>query len=575
MYATKNFTPRLRWFKLSVAYVFLLSGFMNVQAAEPPDAGRLLREQPKVSPQLPRTPQIKTPQSGEQESTDNGATVLVKGFNIEGASLIPLDELQIQIQGAIGKTLSFSQLQAVADKLVAYYAQKGYLAQAVLPVQDVDDGTVLIKITEGKRGDVSVNNQGKRVLSDKVKGFIDYRLAEGETMSLNNLGEAINLLNEQAGVQVKATLKPGAESGKTDLLITASDKPLATFNFALSNNGSRGTGEAQAIAGVSFNNPSGLFDLASLLLVKSEGSLFGSGAYELAAGNSGLRVGANFSMLNYEVTQSSLRALDAQGKASTFGLKAEYPLYRLHDFGLSVLANADTKHLRDETVAGETSDRNVHSVTFGLAGNKQDGFGGGGLTGFGAFILHGHADEDNNAANTADRATRGALDTFGALLYNIDRQQRLGDDFIFAAKLRGQVAFNNIESSRRFSLGGADGIRAYPTGEAGADEGWLLSLNLIRPFTPNLNGTLFIDTGGVRVNKNTSTSFSAVNPSFNNSYTLTGAGAALDWKITEHLGLTAILAAPIGSNPGRDANNNDTDGRNQSLRGWINLIGQF
>ena len=573
MRVKRSSTPLIGLPNFLLLCAFSLTNFAQLQAAELPDAGRLLREQPKTLPVLPSNPQLPiTPEIKEPETKNNSATVLVKSFRIDGAKLIPVSELQSQISFAVGKELSLSQLRSVAELLVVYYSRKGYLAQASLPPQEIDDGIVLIKITEGKRGSLMINNQSKRVKSERVQGFIDYRLAQGDAMSLDKLGESVNLLNEQPGTMVKASLKSGAEVGDTDLLVTATDKPLATFNYGLSNKGSRGTGEAQAIASVSLNNPLGLFDLANLLLVKSEGSTFGLGEYGLAVGNSGLRAGVNFSRLNYDVTQNSLRALDAHGSATTFGLKAQYPLYRLSSFSLDLIGNLDTKHFRDDTIVGETSDRRVNTATLGIGGSRQDGFGGGGVTGFGLSWVHGHTNEDNQAAVAADKASRNALGSYDKLVYNLDRQQRLSQDWILTAKLSGQVAFDNIESSGRFFLGGADYLRAYPTGEAGADEGWLLSLNLIHPFTSKLQGSVFIDTGTVRVNKDNR---AGLNAGQDNRYKLTGAGVAIDWKILENLALNATLAAPIGNNSGRDANGNDSDGRNESLRAWVSLVGQF
>jgi hemolysin activation/secretion protein len=575
--SNRNQQPFLKWQKVALLSFFTSLAFTApLQAAEPLDAGRLLRDQPKLPPTLPgTTKQPVAPKKIQQETLDPSYKVLVKAFRIEGATLLPVAELQNEIKYAIGKELSLPQLRTVAEQLVAYHAQKGYLVQAILPPQDIDDGVVQIKIVEGKRGNVQINNNGKRINSDKVKGFIDYRLAQGDAMSLSALGSAINILNEQPGADVKAALKPGAGEGETDLLVSASDKPLATFNLGLSNKGSRGTGEAQAIASASLNNPLGLFDLATVLISETEGSTFGLGDYSLAVGNSGLRAGVSVSHLNYDVTQDSLRALDAHGTATSFGVRADYPFYLQNDKSLKVAANLDTKHTRDATIAGETSDRRINTATLGLLGTCLDNFGGGGETGYGVALVYGHSNEDNAAALAADRASRDSIGSFGALKYNLDRQQKITDDWIFAAKLHGQFAFDNIESVERFSLGGADGIRAYPTGEAGADEGWLLSLNLVRKFTEQLQGTLFVDAGGVRVNKHTWAGWNAGNPSLDNNYTLAGVGASVDWKINEHVGFSAILATPIGNNPGRDVNGNDVDNRNQDVRGWISLVGQF
>ncbi len=562
-------------FLLTILFPLCFSSSLYA-AGQVPDAGRLLREQPKVPPTLPGSPlQRIAPQTEEQPVADTGAKVLVKGFRIEGATLIPADELQSQIQRAIGRELSFTELRAVSEALVAYYAQRGYLAQAVLPPQDVDDGIVLIKIIEGKRGSILINNTGKRASSERIQGFIDYRLAQGDPMSLEGLGEAVNLLNEQPGIEVKSTLKPGAAEGETGLVINVKEKPLANFTLGMSNKGSRGTGILQGIASAKLNNPLGLFDEASVLLTKSDGSIFGLGSYSLAVGDSGLRLGGSASRMVYKVTQESLAATEAHGTATTVGLNTSYPLYRYTNFSLSLTGNLDAKYLRDATVAGETSDHTVNTATFGINGKRTDGFAGGGETTFDLGLVYGHADDDNAGAVTTDQTTRQALGNFGKLKFDLGRQQVITDTWLLQANLRGQMAYDNLDSSERFSLGGADGIRAFPSGEGGGDDGWLLSLNLVHSFSDAIQGTLFLDTGGIRINHTTWANWNSGNPSLDNHYQLTGIGAALDWKINDYLAVTATVSTRLGGNPGHDANGQDADSTHRDVRGWINLVGEF
>ena len=176
---------------------------------------------------------------------------------------------------------------------------------------------------------------------------------------------------------------------------------------------------------------------------------------------------------------------------------------------------------------------------------------------------------------STDSTTRQSLGGFGKLKFNLDRQQKITESWMLIAKLSGQLAFDNLDSTERFSLGGPDGIRAYPSGEGGGDEGMLFSFNLVRPFTEKIQGTLFLDAGAVHVNKHTWAGWNAGNPNLDNVYSLAGIGASVDWKINDNIVFSASVATPIGSNPGRDTNGNDADSRSQDVRGWINLVGQF
>ena len=92
------------------------------------------------------------------------------------------------------------------------------------------------------------------------------------------------------------------------------------------------------------------------------------------------------------------------------------------------------------------------------------------------------------------------------------------DAMQLAVSVNGQQANKNLDSSEKFSLGGVNGVRAYPQGEATGDEGYKATIELRRTLTTNLQGTLFYDYGSIRVNKN------PFGPAAPNNRSLAGAG---------------------------------------------------
>lgn len=561
--------------KLFLAPVLLTFSF-NTWSADIPDAGRILREQPTKPPQIYRPPSVTIPDESVEKSVEKaGPSLLVEGLRLEGATLISEVELQAELVSVIGQELSFGELQKLTNTLTAYYASKGYLAQAILPPQDVEAGVVTIKIIEGMLGKVTISNQGERVQSERVKGFIDHRLVSGDPMDLSLLGESLKILNDQPGVAVSSSLDSGSAEGAVNVLVTSNDKPLFSHSLSVSNQGSRATGEMQTVLSGSWYNPTGHFDAGTVQFTRTKGSRFWSGDYSLAAGYSGLRVGANVSTLEYKVTQDTLKASGSEGEADTFGVNAFYPVYRRNEYSLGVSGNLTRKILKDYTIAGEVGDRDITVASVSLNGSRQDDLGEGGVTSFSLGFTYGDSDQHNASASLQDDATREAFDTFSKISYSLGRQQQLAPLWVLDVNLNGQHAFDNLDSSERFSLGGATGVRAYPTGEGGGDEGSLLSLNLTNQLSDNLFGTLFVDTGYVRNNHDTWAGWNAADPSQKNSYVLSGFGAALSWSFQNEVSVSATLAAPIGNNPGRDANDNDSDGRSQNVRGWLSLVAQF
>lgn len=540
-----------------------------------PDAGRLLREQPKPPAAVPAPPASVAPAVPEEAAQAEGPKVLVKGFRIKGAVLIPEAELAAQLQGSVGKELTLDQIRAAGLLLTVYYMQKGYLARVVVPPQDIKDGIVEIQVIEGKRGALNLDKEGERIDAVRAQQFIERRLPEGAPMNLAQLGEALNILNEQPGIEAKASIAPGKKESEIDLNVKATGQPLARASLGLNNQGSYGTGEAQASGGVTFNNPTGNFDALSLLLNLSQGSSFLRGDYSVAAGSSGLRLGVNASHLNYHLVPSSFAALQSKGTANTAGITASYPLRRRTDSNLSLTGSYDEKCMVDQTVTGETGNRRVNTLNLGLNGYTLSSLLGGGVASFGANYVAGKSDQRNAAALATDSTTRQVQGNFGKFGYNLGWLSSLPAGWNLNAALHGQIAGKNLDSSEQMNLGGANGVRAYPTIEASGDDGWLLNLDFGKPINDSLTAHLFLDAGGITLNHSTWANWNAANPNLPNNYTLSGAGVGLDWRITPSALLTASIAAPFGNNRGADANGKNVDGYGNRARAWITLNATF
>lgn len=565
--------PRLRRSGSAAFALLSLSGLALAQ--QTPDAGSLLREQPRAPALQPAPAKPLLPATPAPAQEVGGTKVLVKGFRIQGATLIPESELQDQLRAATGQELGFAQLQGLRDVLVRYYSAKGYLARVILPEQDLKDGIVVIQIVEGLRGGVRIDGKGERLDPARIQAFVDQRLPAGEPMKLGALYEALTILNEQPGIATRAELAPGQSDGTVDLVLSAQEQPLVRYGLQFNNQGSRATGEYQVTGSASLANPSGRFDAGSVLLNAAEGSTYLRLDYSIAVGDRGLRLGANASRLDYRIVQGSLQPLDAKGDATTVGLVAAYPLFRRSDATLSLSGSLDQKRLRDTTIAGETGNRRVNVASLGLQATRIAATDGAN-TSYGASLSVGDTDLGRNAAAlAADQLSRRTQGGFTKLAWNLGRAQPLSSAWTLFATARGQFAADNLDSSERLTVGGPSGVRAYPASEAAADEGWLASLSFAYQLHPDAALSLFVDGARVTINRHTWDGWNAGTPQQPNRYDLLGAGVGLAWKLAKDTALNASIAAPLGNNPGRDANGNDSDGSQRNARGWITLSTQF
>jgi hemolysin activation/secretion protein len=181
----------------------------------------------------------------------------------------------------------------------------------------------------------------------------------------------------------------------------------------------------------------------------------------------------------------------------------------------------DDKNFDNKDINATSTRYDVRNFTLGLIGNRFDRWGGGGANFASLTVTTGDID-----LGTLDTNENVALEgRFTKLSYLLSRQQAVSNQISFYAALSGQLADSNLDSSEKFYLGGANGVRAYPSSEGGGSEGAMLNLELRYRLMPNLVLTGFYDWGQVNQNHDNAIA-SPANP---NRYDLQGAGVAAAW----------------------------------------------
>lgn len=514
---------------------------MNVYAGYPlPNAGQVTREleraqqmqmeqQLKTRPTEPLTNSVEKPSATEQDDTP----ILVNEIQVTGSRQFPAEVLQSLLADMAGGRHTLSALEAAAGRITAYYRERGYfLASAYVPAQDIFDGVVQIAVLEGMLDQIKLQNSAK--VSDAViLAHLD-KLNTGEALQQSAIDRQLLLLHGTAGIdKVHASLQGGARAGTSDLLVQTVPAAPYSGRVQLNNHGNRYTGEYQLDAALNINNPLKMGDQLTVRAVGSNSNLlYGRMSYQVPVGGDGLRVGAAYSYSHYQLGRD-FKLLDAYGTSETASVFASYPLILSQAGSLFSNLTYENKKLNDrmDSFLVDT-DKRVQLVSLGLSGDRPDTVNGGGLTSFDVTMYAGHLNMDAES-RLIDAAKANSRGDFVKAGYTVNRLQRITDQDTFSAKLFGQWAGDNLNSSEKVSLGGVYGVRAYPQGEASGDIGNILNLELVHYFTPQLRGMLFYDYGHVKINQN---NYSAAD----NTRTLAGAGlglnAALDgWQLDSYV----------------------------------------
>jgi len=482
---------------------FLLCTLPAMAAPPPdvPDAGQTIREL-QQQPELP-VPESTPPLEHEEAVAPKAqpgvdVRMLVKSIQISGNSAIATAELETLLADLIGSEHTLAELYDGAARITAYYRARGYIvSRAYIPPQEIKDGAVMISVQEGRIGKGRINNLS-RVSDLRVYEYLN-AIKSGDVLQAAPVDRALLLLNETPGVGVaRASLQPGASVGSADIVIELTPSERYSANIQLDNYGNYYTGENRLGVELALNSPLKIGDMITLRALTTDQNLtYAYLAYLIPVGGSGLRLGGTYSGTSYRLGKE-LASTETHGTATIGSVFSIYPFIRSPKNNLSGMLTLENKQLNDEQVS-VAIDKLVRVATLGLAGDRQDKFGGGGMTQFNLSLAAGSVSMDDLTL-LIDKNSANINGSFARINFHLGRLQRLNDSYSLSLALSGQYANKNLNSSEQFSLGGAYGVRAYPQGEAIGDEGRLATVEIRRVFTQRLQGVMFFDAGSVNIN---------------------------------------------------------------------------
>ena len=517
------------------------------QMQQIPPTPSLQRATPKVDVQPAGTPTLAQPDT---------VKIIVNSLRVTGAQAYS----EVQLLGLTGfragSNLSLSDLRVMAARIADFYHQNGYfLARAYLPEQDIQNGVVMVAVLEGLYGKVALNNQ-THVSNNLVNGLLE-GLNSGDPVTSAPLESRLLLLSDLPGVKVSSTLIPGTSAGTSDLIVDLAPGQRVTGSIDADNAGNRYTGVNRVGATVNFNEPIGQGDVATLRALTSGAGLnYVRASYQMQFGKA--RAGVAYSALRYELGQE-FENLGANGTAEIASLYGSYPLIRSRSNNLYAGLAFDTKTFQDKVDTTATvTDKRAQVLMASLNGDHSSA---GGTSVYSLTWTTGNIDLQTPVMQSIDALAAQSNGHFNKLGFSATRLQRLTDTISLSAAFNGQLASKNLDVSEKMELGGMYAVRAYPEGEAYADQGYVLNLEVRLQLSAPLQLIGFIDTGSVDVNK---TPWAAGQT----RRTLSGAGVGLIWSQSNNFMVRAYYAFKVGGEVAKSAP--DTSGRF-----WIQAVKYF
>lgn len=468
--------------------------------------------------------------------------VQVNDFKITGQDIYSEDTLKALLADKKGKLLTFKDLQDGADTLTKYFRDKGYIAaHAYLPVQKITGGVVEYSVVVGRFDGITVRNNTK-IHDSAVQREIQF-LKKGDYLTKENLERAVWLLSDLAGADAKATLTTGENPGTVHVTLDLNPHNGKQGLFSIDNYGNRSTGYNEYGLDYDFLNLAREGDHLAVGITTTGNELFNWGAnYTIPVIRDGMRLTAGYNVLTYQLGDE-FEDLDAVGHSRIASLGLDYAIQRSQRHNLYTGLRYEHSDIQDEYRLFNTTyaDKTGNAAVFSLYGDEQDRKG---ATDWRVEYKWGHISDDADSFLSADPSTLG---TYQKIRANILRRQNFNNRLYLLLSARGQYAFNNLDSSEHFSLGGPYGVRAYPTSEASGDMGYLTRAEL-RWLLPlgaqdqQLHLATYLEHGGVWMNKDND---AIGNPK--NHRNLQGIGLGLIWSRWEDWFLRLDYAWKLGS----------------------------
>ena len=517
----------------------------------------------------------------EQQEVEDAAKALIilKNIQFQGVTILGDMELKGIVEPFLDTPMTYEQMLEIGMVVETYYRQNNYLARATLPPQDLTDGVLTVDVIESVFSKVEIEQELKDLPNTQqhVTAIIEAQQRTGEPLNSKSLDRALALANDLPGMSAQGSLRQGQQPGETELLLKLYQGRTRQTELSFDNAGSRSTGAQRLMATFTWFNPNDIADLFNIVAVHTQGSDYARLAYSVPVGVDGWRIGANTSVMGYEVVVGEPGMVGAVGRAVTQGLELIYPLLRSDEASATVTLAADSKVFKNTSAQGLLmSDYSAKVLSAQVSGFYRDLNPGGGTGSYSVQVTHGDLNLTGSLSEQTDKNGAGTAGSFNKVKVSGTWQEPLTTKTSAFVSYTGQLADKNLDSSEKMQLGGMNGVRAYPTGEGSGADAQLVQLELRHQLDSGVTLTGFYDWGQVWLYHSPDFPGGPVpGGPVNNHNTYRGFGASVAYTNDDGVNFRATWARKQGHNPNPTQTGNDQDGTRDRNRYWLQVTLPF
>jgi hemolysin activation/secretion protein len=421
---------------------------------------------------------------------EGGARVFLEGYRITGSTVLAQDELDRIAEPYSRRFVSFEDIAALRDKLSEEYAKRGYVTSgAVLESQRIEDGTVEIRLVEGKLVRVDIETDGR--LRD---GYLRRGLPGPEDGPVNvvDLEQRLQVLRRDPRIRsIEAVLEPGPRRSESALRLRVSEARAFQTEVETYNGLSPTIGSELRRLRAAHTNLTGWGDSLNLAYGFSEGLREVQGSYEVPVGPWGTRLETEFRKSASTVIEEPFRDLDIKSRSATYAFGLHQPFDFSPGTQLDLSLRAELRRSKSFLLG--------RPIGFGQ-GVREDGVSKVTVLRFGQELTRASQSQVFAARSTlsfgvdAGDATRnrdrGTPDSrFRSWLAQLQYARRFDTlDTQLIARVDAQLSDDPLLGLEQFAIGGLGSVRGYRQNELVRDNGGIASLELRVPVYQRSDG---------------------------------------------------------------------------------------
>jgi hemolysin activation/secretion protein len=434
----------------------------------------------ETRPQLPEfrepLPELPAPPRQRPSRLSTSPALFLRNVRFEGNTVFTDEVLGAVASPFVGREVSSDDLQELRYALTEFYIEHGYInSGAILPDQDVVDGTVTYRIVEGRLSEIRVSgNEGLQ------ESYISGRLAlgAGVPLDIEELRERIQILLQDPLIErLNAELRPGLQPGDSVLETVVTRARPFELRTMFDNDVSPSIGEYRGrISGVA-RNLTGWGDAVDLLIGRTSGltELFGGVAVPVNRYDTTLNM--RFEINNAAVIEEALDDLNIRSRQRSVEFGVRQPVYRTPRDQVDLALTLTRRH-SETTVDGEP---------FQFSAGEENGKSDVTALRFSQSWTSRDIDQVVAARSTFSLGSNwlGATDNPGSIpdsqflawLGQVQWARRFGEggpQVIFRTDL--QLANDELLPMERIAIGGFETVRGYRKNTLVRDSGVIASL---------------------------------------------------------------------------------------------------